>query len=64
MCWFLVQDLMIMDRGWCASPMLLRVESGESDGTEIPPFVAVIAAFWPGPTLFDGNGTGLRRRVD
>ena len=56
-CWYMVQDLMVMDRGWCASPWLLRVGSGESDGTEIPPFVAVIAAFWPGPTLFDGNGT-------
>ncbi len=56
-CWYAVQDLMIMDRGWCGTPWLLRIESGESDGTEIPPSVAVIGQFYPGPTLFDGNGT-------
>ena len=57
-CWYAVQDLMIMDRGWCATPWLLRIGSGESDGTEIPPLDAVITAIYPGPTLFDGNGTG------
>jgi hypothetical protein len=28
-CWYGVQDLMIMDQGWCASPWLIRVEEGE-----------------------------------
>ncbi len=29
-CWYGVQDLMIMDQGWCASPWLVRVEEGEN----------------------------------
>ncbi|MEE2638003.1 MAG: DUF1326 domain-containing protein [Acidobacteriota bacterium] len=56
-CWYGVRDLMIMDRGWCATPWLLRFASGEADGASLPAFNAVIAAFFPGPTLLDGNGT-------
>lgn len=56
-CWYGVKDLMIMDRGWCASPWLLRFASGEADGASVPAFDAVITGFWPGPTLLDGNGT-------
>lgn len=55
-CWYGVKELMIMDRVWCASPWLLRIQSGASDGVEIPAVDAVLAGFWPGPTLLDGGG--------
>ena len=29
-CWFTVQDLMIMDQGWCASAIAFRTREGNS----------------------------------
>ena len=31
-CWFTVQELMIMDQGWCASAIAFRTRDGNSDG--------------------------------
>jgi hypothetical protein len=45
-CWYGVQELMLMDKGWCATAMALRIES-----------TAVLIFDFPGPTLFDGDGT-------
>ncbi len=56
-CWYGVQDLMIMDQGWCATPLLVRIHEGQSDGIDIGGLNVVVGLFYPGPTLFDGNGT-------
>ena len=56
-CWYLVQELMIMDKGWCASAIAFRVREGDSDGVDLGQREVVIAVDFPGPTLFDGNAT-------
>jgi len=56
-CWFGVQDLMIMDQGWCATAIAFRVRSGEFDGVDLSDRIVVCAIDFPGPTMFDGNGT-------
>jgi len=57
-CWFLVQEVMIMDQGWCASAIAFRVREGQSDGVDLGGRTVVLGVDFPGPTLFDGNGTG------
>jgi len=57
-CWFTVQELMVMDQGWCASAIALRVHDGNADGLDLGGRTVVLAVDFPGPTLFDGNGTG------
>jgi hypothetical protein len=56
-CWFTVQELMVMDQGWCASALALRVREGSADGVDLGGRTVVLALDFPGPTLFDGNGT-------
>lgn len=56
-CWFTVQELMVMDQGWCATALALRVREGSAEGTELSGRTVVLAIDFPGPTLFDGNGT-------
>jgi hypothetical protein len=56
-CWFAVQEYMIMDQGWCAGSLTFEIEQGESDGVDLSGRKVVVLADWPGPTLFDGNGT-------
>ncbi len=56
-CWFTVQELMIMDQGWCASALAFRVRNGNSDSIDLSGRTVVLAFDFPGPTLFDGNGT-------
>lgn len=57
-CWFGQADLMLMDRGWCGTALLLRIAEGDFDGVELAGQNALVALHFPGPTLFDGNGTG------
>jgi hypothetical protein len=57
-CWYGVRDLMVMDQGWCATPILFRISEGDSEGVDLAGQNLVLAAFFPGPTLFDGNATG------
>ncbi len=57
-CWFGQADLMIMDQGWCATTLLLRIREGNHEGTDLSGQNAVVALHFPGPTLFDANGTG------
>ena len=47
-----------MDQGWCATPLLARIKEGDSDGVNISGQNVVFGMFFPGPTLYDGNGTG------
>ena len=56
-CWFAVQEYMVMDQGWCAGSLVFEIESGNSDGVDLGGRTVVLLADWPGPTLFDGNGT-------
>ena len=56
-CWFTVQELMIMDQGWCAGAMAFRTRAGDSDGVMLGGRTVVCAVDFPGPTLFDGNAT-------
>lgn len=56
-CWFGVQELMVMDQGYCASALAFLVERGNSDGVDLAARSVVWAVDFPGPTLFDGNGT-------
>jgi len=56
-CWFGVQELMEMDRGWCDNALLFRVEGGESNGVDLSGCTVVLGAAFPGPTLFDADGT-------
>jgi hypothetical protein len=57
-CWFGQADLMLMDQGWCATTLLLRIRQGDYDGTDLSGQNAIITLHFPGPTLFDANGTG------
>lgn len=56
-CWFGVQELMVMDQGYCTGANALRIQEGESDGVSLAGRTVVLAPYFPGPTLFDGNGT-------
>src|SRR5215813_7134428 len=56
-CWYGVKELMIMDEGYCAGVILVRVRQGSADGTDLRGRSVAIAVNWPGPTLLDGNGT-------
>lgn len=57
-CWFGQADLMLMDQGWCATSLLLRIHEGSFEGTKLDGQNAVVGLHFPGPTLFDANGTG------
>jgi hypothetical protein len=56
-CWFAVQEYMIMDQGWCAGSLTFQIEEGQSDGVDLSGRTVAMLVDWPGPTLFDGNGT-------
>jgi hypothetical protein len=56
-CWYGVQELMVMDQGWCASPILFRLRDGTADGVTLSGLMLALALFFPGPTLYDGNAT-------
>lgn len=45
------------NRGWCANAWLLRVQQGSADGVDLSGRTLAIALDFPGPTLYDGNGT-------
>jgi hypothetical protein len=62
-CWFGVKELMVMDQGWCASTWLFRIQQGSSDGVNLDGRTVVVGLDFPGPTLFDGNGT-VRLYID
>lgn len=57
-CWFGQADLMLMDQGYCATSLLLRVNEGSHEGVDLSGQNAVVSLHFPGPTLFDADGTG------
>ena len=57
-CWFGQADLMLMDQGWCATCLLLRIREGSYGDVDLSGQNAVVNLHFPGPTLFDANGTG------
>jgi hypothetical protein len=56
-CWFGVPELMKMDKGWCDSIFLFRIDRGESNGVDLAGCSLAYVCLLPGPTLFDGDGT-------
>lgn len=56
-CWFGVKELMIMDQGYCAAPILFRIQNGSIDGIDLKGRDVVLAVDFPGPTILDGNAT-------
>jgi hypothetical protein len=57
-CWTGIKELMVMDQGYCGSTLLFRINDGIADRVDLSGRTLAMAAIWPGPTLFDGNGTG------
>jgi len=55
-CWLPVDDV-IMDRGWCDSAFLFRIDKGKSNRVDLSGRALAVAMDFPGPTLGDGNGT-------
>ena len=56
-CWFGQADLMLMDQGYCGTSLLLRVREGAHEGVDLSGQNAIVSLHFPGPTLFDANGT-------
>ena len=48
---------MIMDQGYCAAPILFRIQNGNVDGTDLKGRDIVVLFDFPGPTILDGNAT-------
>ena len=57
-CWFGQADLMLLDQGYCATSLLLRIREGMHDDVDLTGQNAIVGLHFPGPTLFDANGTG------
>ncbi len=57
-CWYTVKELMIMDRGWCNTTQWYLIEGGRSAEVDLGARTVVLTMDFPGPTLFDGDGTG------
>ena len=57
-CWYGVRELMIMDRGWCTTTQWSLIENGRSADVDLGGRTIVLTMDFPGPTLFDGGGTG------
>lgn len=57
-CWFGHADLMVMDQGYCATSLLIRIREGSHEGVELSGQNSIVSFHFPGPTLFDANGTG------
>jgi hypothetical protein len=55
-CWLPMDDV-IMDRGWCASAFLFRIDEGKSGRVDLSGRAVAVAMDFPGPTLGDGKGT-------
>ncbi len=46
-----------MDRGWCDSAFLFRIDRGNSNRVNLSGRTVAVAMAFPGPTLGDGKGT-------
>lgn len=57
-CWYGVKELMVMDRGWCNTTQWYLIQGGRSSEVDLGTRTVVLTMDFPGPTLFDGNGTG------
>jgi len=57
-CWYAVKELMVMDRGWCNTTQWYLIAGGRAGGVDLGARTVVLSMDFPGPTLFDGNGTG------
>ena len=46
-----------MDQGYCAAPILFRIQKGSVDGIDLKGRDIVVLFDFPGPTILDGNAT-------
>ena len=46
-----------MDKGYCAGPILFRIQNGSANGVDFKGRDVVMAFDFPGPTIYDGNAT-------
>jgi len=53
-CW-LPWDAIIMDRGWCDSAFLFRIDEGKSNRVVISRTTVAVAMDFPGPTSVTGT---------
>jgi hypothetical protein len=60
-CWFGVKELMIMDKGYCASSILFSIQNGSSDGIDLKGNEVVMALDFPGPT--EGRSHGSNNEI-
>jgi hypothetical protein len=56
-CWYGIKELMIMDQGWCASAIIVRIRHGSSEGINLDGRVVALSYDFPGPTFFEGDAT-------
>jgi hypothetical protein len=49
---------MLMDQGHCATSLLIRIREGSHEGVDLAGQNSIVSFHFPGPTLFDANGTG------
>lgn len=57
-CWMGVEELIVLDQGYCANVHLYRINDGSVDGVDLRGLTLAQVLIWPGPTPFDANGTG------
>jgi len=55
-CWLPLEGVK-MDRGWCDSVFLFRIDEGKSNRVDISGRTVALAMDFPGPNLSNGNGT-------
>jgi len=46
-----------MDQGWCGTALVIRIREGNADGVDLGGCNIVVGMHFPGPTLFDAEGT-------
>ncbi len=56
-CWLPLSEGIKMDRGWCDSAFLFRIDRGRSGRVDLAGRTVAVAMAFPGPTLDDGGGT-------
>ncbi len=56
-CWYGVQELMVMDQGWCGTALVIRIREGNADDIDLGGCNIVVGMHFPGPTLFDAEAT-------
>ncbi|MGH6689101.1 MAG: DUF1326 domain-containing protein [Vicinamibacterales bacterium] len=57
-CWYGAPEVALPDKGYCTGILTFRVRDGNADGVNLAGRTILVAADFPNPKFFDGNGTG------